>query len=105
MEVDWVPFGGLENADGTIAWAALAPLARIPRQELEWLMTHGNLEVWEAGTIVAPKGKRIETLWVLLSGHIAIRVDRGAGAYRSFKRVFCLFCLHPIVQLLIKSDM
>ena len=26
-------------------------------------------------------------------------------AYRSFKRVFCLFCLHPIVQPLIKSDM
>jgi putative transposase len=26
-------------------------------------------------------------------------------AYRLFKRVFCLLCLHPIVQPLIKSDM
>jgi signal transduction histidine kinase len=72
----------MTDADIVDRLAALAPLARIPRQELEWLMTHGNLEVWEAGTIVAPKGKRIETLWVLLSGHIAIRVDRGAGPRR-----------------------
>jgi len=62
--------------------ADLAALANIPREELEWLVSHGRLEVWEAGIIVAPKGKRIENLWILLSGHVAIRVDRGAGLHR-----------------------
>ena len=60
----------------------LTPFAQIPREELGWLATHGRVEVWEAGTIVAPKGKRIENLWIVLSGHIAIRVDRGAGPHR-----------------------
>jgi signal transduction histidine kinase len=59
--------------------AALSPLAHIPREELNWLAAHSRFEAWEAGKVVAPKGKRIETLWIVLSGHIAIRVDRGAG--------------------------
>lgn len=49
---------------------------------MEWLSAHGNLEVCEAGTVIAPMGKRIEKLWIVLSGHIAIRVDRGAGPRR-----------------------
>ncbi len=59
--------------------AALPKLAGIPREELSWLVAHGDLEVREAGWVVAPKGKRIEKLWILLSGQIAVRVDRGAG--------------------------
>jgi signal transduction histidine kinase len=55
---------------------------QIPSEELEWLAEHGRLEVWESGAIAAPKGKRIEKLWILLKGHIAIRVDRGAGPRR-----------------------
>jgi signal transduction histidine kinase len=62
--------------------AALAPFAQIPREELEWLATHGCIEAWEAGAIVAPKGKRVENLWIVLSGYVAIRVDRGAGPHR-----------------------
>jgi signal transduction histidine kinase len=62
--------------------AALPGLAHVPREELEWLDTHGRLEVREAGEVVAPKGKRIENLWIVLSGHIAIRVDRGAGPHQ-----------------------
>ncbi len=62
--------------------AALSALAQIPRGELQWLTANGHLEVWEAGMIAAPKGERIENLWILLSGHIAIRVDRGAGLHR-----------------------
>jgi signal transduction histidine kinase len=55
---------------------------RIPREELEWLADCGRLETWETGVVIAPKGIRIETLWIVLSGHIAIRVDRGAGPRR-----------------------
>lgn len=59
--------------------AALPQLAGIPREELEWLASHGSVKVFEAGHVVAPKGKPIVVLWILLSGHVAIRVDRGAG--------------------------
>jgi signal transduction histidine kinase len=62
--------------------AALPNLEGIPRAELEWLVAHGNLEVHEAGAVLAPQGKRIEKLWVILSGHVAVRVDRGAGPRR-----------------------
>jgi signal transduction histidine kinase len=62
--------------------AALPSLRGIPREELAWLATHGQVEVREAGTVLAPKGKRIEHLWVILSGHVAVRVDRGAGPRR-----------------------
>jgi len=59
--------------------AEFPQLAGIPREELEWLTTHGKLEVREAGFVVAPKGERIVNLWILVSGRIAIHVDRGAG--------------------------
>jgi aminoglycoside phosphotransferase len=45
-------------------------------------VAHGEVEVHEAGTVVAPKGVPIEKLWIVLSGHMAIRVDRGAGPRR-----------------------
>lgn len=56
--------------------------ARIPDEELEWLAEHGKIETWDAGTVVAPKGKRLETLWIILAGRIAIYVDRGSGPRR-----------------------
>ena len=62
--------------------AALPNLAEIPREELEWLAAHGNFELRPAGKIVAPKGKRIENLWIILSGYISVRVDRGVGPRR-----------------------
>jgi signal transduction histidine kinase len=70
------------TADLVDRLAALPSLSKIPREELEWLSAHGNLEVCEAGTMLAPMGKRIEKLWIVLSGHVAIRVDRGAGPRR-----------------------
>ncbi|MEN8376891.1 MAG: hypothetical protein ABFS34_15800, partial [Gemmatimonadota bacterium] len=58
--------------------AALSKLAAIPPAELDWLVAHGELAEHEQGAVVAPKGERIDELWILLSGHFAIRVDRGA---------------------------
>ena len=40
--------------------AALPHLEGIPRRELEWLVGHGRVELYEAGSVIAPKGKRIE---------------------------------------------
>ena len=72
----------IPTADLVDRLAALPNLAGIPREELEWLAAHGNFELREAGRVVAPKGKQIENLWVILSGHISARVDRGAGPRR-----------------------
>ena len=72
----------MPTADLVDRLAALPNLAEIPREELEWLAAHGNLELREAGRVVAPKDKRIENLWIILSGHISVRVDRGVGPRR-----------------------
>ena len=62
--------------------AALPSLADIPRAELEWLVAHGTYTMRDPGDIVAHKGQPIDELYVILSGHMAIRVDRGAGLRR-----------------------
>jgi len=72
----------MTDADLVDRLAALPNLAELPRKELEWLAAHGRFEVREAGTVIAPKGKPIEMLWIVLSGHTAVRVDRGAGPRR-----------------------
>jgi signal transduction histidine kinase len=72
----------MTNIDLVDRLAALPSLSKIPREELEWLVAHGNLEVHKIGTVVSPKGRRIEKLLIVLSGHIAIRVDRGVGPRR-----------------------
>jgi signal transduction histidine kinase len=69
----------MADADLVDRLAALSNLAGIPRGELEWLVAHGRLEVHEVGTVIGRRGQRIEKLWIALSGHVAIRVDRGAG--------------------------
>jgi CRP-like cAMP-binding protein len=70
------------TADLVDRLAALPTLTEIPREELEWLVAHGTLERAEAGQVTAFKDKRIETLWIVLSGHLSVRVDRGAGPRR-----------------------
>jgi signal transduction histidine kinase len=62
--------------------AAMPNLSGIPRDELAWLVAHGEVEVREPGVVLAPKGVRIEKLWIILSGHVAVDVDRGAGPRR-----------------------
>ena len=59
--------------------AALPKVGAMPRAELKWLAAHGELQVYEPGLVIAPKGRRIEHLWVILSGSMAVQVDRGVG--------------------------
>jgi len=70
------------TADLVDRLAALPNLAGIPRKELEWLAAHGNLELRDAGMVMAPKDKRVENLWVILSGQLSVFVDRGMGPRR-----------------------
>lgn len=54
-------------------------LAGTPRSELEWLAAHGTLRTYQAGAVVVQISQPIDVLWVFLSGHVVIHVDRGSG--------------------------
>ena len=51
-------------------------LKGVPREELEWLADHGKTERYTAGTVFRPKDYPIPGLAIVLSGVIAIHVDR-----------------------------
>ena len=57
-------------------------LGPAPASEREWLAEHGVLRTLAAGEVVIPKATRVTDLHVYLSGHLVIRVDRGAGSHK-----------------------
>lgn len=59
--------------------ARLPNLGEIPSEELEWLVSHGQFEVHDVGTVLGPKDIPLKKLWIIFSGCIAVRVNRGAG--------------------------
>lgn len=72
----------------TIEASAIIPRLRdhpvigsAPLSELEWIATHGYLRRLAAGEYVIRKGqdRGINGLWVILTGHLALYVDRGRG--------------------------
>ena len=50
-----------------------------PRPELEWLAAHGAIRKLNTGDVVSAKGHPVEALYIVLSGRLALFVDRGAG--------------------------
>jgi signal transduction histidine kinase len=59
--------------------AAHSLLARAPRGELHWLAAHATLRRFAAGETVSWSTRPLDAMVVVLSGLIAIRVNRGAG--------------------------
>ena len=59
--------------------AALSALSRLPHDELEWLVAHGELALFGKGTAIARKGDPMDRMMIVLSGHIPIHQDRGTG--------------------------
>jgi signal transduction histidine kinase len=64
-------------------------LGTAPETELAWMAAHGTLRRFEAGQIFVATGHTdgegshaIEGLHVILSGHLAIYVDRGEGRHK-----------------------
>jgi signal transduction histidine kinase len=53
-----------------------------PREELEWLAAHGSLWHLDAGGVLSAAGEPVVALHIVLTGHIAIFVDRGAGRHK-----------------------
>jgi signal transduction histidine kinase len=54
-------------------------LGSAPPEQLEWLAAHGQLQRFEIGDVVSQSSEPIHALYIVLSGHFSIRVDRGAG--------------------------
>lgn len=50
-----------------------------PRSELEWLVARGTLRRLITGEALSVKGVQVEALYIILSGRLALFVDRGAG--------------------------
>ena len=57
-------------------------LGSLPRAELEWLVAHGRLEHYDAGTYVARKGEPVEGLHIILEGRISHYMDQGGSRRR-----------------------
>ena len=54
-------------------------LGAVPRAELEWLVAHGSIRTLNTGDLLSRKGHPVEGLYIVLSGHLALFADRGAG--------------------------
>ena len=57
-------------------------LGKAPPSEHGWLVDNGFRRRFAAGEVVTPKGEKAKCLYVLFSGDIAIRMDRGAGSHK-----------------------
>src|SRR5437867_3507547 len=60
--------------------AAHKMIGAAPRQELEWVVAHGRLRRLEGGEILTARAAGfVEGLFIVLSGQIALNVDRANG--------------------------
>jgi signal transduction histidine kinase len=57
-------------------------LGAAPREELAWLASHGSLRELQSGEVLTAKGALVGGLFIVLSGHLAMFVDRGAGLHK-----------------------
>jgi signal transduction histidine kinase len=53
-----------------------------PRQELAWLAAHGTLRQLAEGDVLGAKGVPVTGLFVILTGRVAIYLDRGTGRHK-----------------------
>jgi hypothetical protein len=63
-------------------------LGAAPREELAWLVSHGSLKHLAEGEVLSRKGVPVAGMFVVLTGHIALFVDRGVG--RQARVVACM---------------
>ena len=57
-------------------------LRAAPRTELDWLAAHGFIRKLDAGEVLSAKGHEVEALYIILSGRLALFLDRGAGPHK-----------------------
>jgi len=51
----------------------------VPRAQLEWLAARGTLRQLSPGDVLTPSTGPVAGLYIVLSGHLSISVNRGAG--------------------------
>ena len=66
--------------------AALPPLADVPRDQLQWLIDHGEFRRVADGDVLRAVGADIEGLFVVVSGRFSVRVEQG-GVEREVREV------------------
>jgi signal transduction histidine kinase len=62
--------------------AAHRLLVGAPRDQLAWLAARGRLVHLETGVVLTPKTGPVLGLYIVLSGHLSIHIDRGAGPHK-----------------------
>ena len=72
----------MEGADLVGRLAEHKTLGQAPREELAWLVAHGFLRHLDDGEVLVSEGAPVDGLWILLTGWVAIFVDRGAGRHK-----------------------
>ena len=55
-------------------------LGGVPREELEWIAEHGEFVSYKGGDVVSAKTTPVTSMYIVLSGHVAIHVATAAGA-------------------------
>lgn len=60
-------------------------LGGAPRSELEWLAAHGQIRRLNSGDVLSVKGVQVDALYIILSGRLALFVDRGAGMNKAME--------------------
>jgi signal transduction histidine kinase len=72
----------IDPAEAVERLASHRLVGKAPHAEVEWLAARGGLLAFHRGDLVFAKGEvpdQVAALWVVLSGRVAIYVDRGAG--------------------------
>jgi signal transduction histidine kinase len=72
----------LTTADLIDQLAAHRTLAGAPREQLEWLAARGKIVRLNAGDVLTAKSGQVAGLYIVLSGHMSIHIDRGAGPHK-----------------------
>jgi len=62
--------------------AAHQTVGAAPREELAWLAAHGVLWHLDGGDAMVAAGAPVDALLIVLTGHVAIFIDRGAGRHK-----------------------
>jgi len=65
--------------------AAHRLLVGAPPEQLAWLAARGHLETLEPGVALTTKGNPVRGLFIILSGHLTIYIDRGSGPHKAME--------------------
>ncbi len=65
--------------------AAHRTIGSAPRQELAWLATHGSVRHLNTGDVLTPKSERPDGMFIVLSGRVAIFIDRHGVLHKAME--------------------